>query len=585
MPSLTSKESIKFSPLESSLFLVLFVAIWVYLFVRAYTVFFVHDEIVTFWSYVIHWNPIPGNGYVDANNHFLLSLIAGGLTRLFQSESIFIVRLGSVLAFPIYFWSAYRLKVLFRGKWNFIAFLLLLVTTPFLIDFFSLARGYGLALAFLMFSLQQTIAYVREGKKWALFGACVGWLLAVYASLILLPFALAGVGLLVLAVWSKRVYLGLIPLVIVLCGLGYFVNYSFLLKELGKLYYGGSEGFFENTIHTLTFFLWNLKSMWLDVVLTIGAIFILFVTIRRFWISKRIGQPELVIPLFFILAVMSILLQHWVLGVNYPEDRAASYLVVFFFGALMICIDLFTRQAYWGMGISAFSAVFFSVTMNITHSVNFKHEHLDEELVALIPEQVQGAPPTVAGRWNMENELTRRLELPLRVYQRNDQPFDTLADYMICAPTPEHLKHYDRLRVDGISELTLLKRKRLLNRTKVKELTVEVQSQAEYQTLYTDELNQSSIIRCRGELGKLTMEHEVFLVIVSEDTVSKQQFTYEAIPFVRNKKIEADGSMKFDFSYALNACPDANKCTAYIWNQRLDELEGKMDLIIYHLSE
>ncbi|NVK64371.1 MAG: hypothetical protein HWE22_07270 [Flavobacteriales bacterium] len=585
MPTTTAEEPLKLSSKAFWLLFGVFVLLWAYLFVRSYTVFFVHDEIVTFWMYVVHWNPIPSHGFIDANNHFLLSLIAGGFTRLFQSESIFVVRLGSVLAFPIYFWSTFRLKILFQEKWNFISFLLLLVTTPFLIDFFGLARGYGLALAFLLFSLQQVVFHFRFGSKWTLFGACLGWLLAVYASLTLLPFALLGVGLLVLFVLKNRSYLGLIPLVVATIVLGYFADYSFLLKELGKLYYGGTEGFFQNTIHTLTFYLWQVKGVWLDVVLVAMSGFILFVTVRAYLKSKSLFQSELLIPLFFLLSVVSILLQHWVLGVNYPEDRAASYLVVFFFGALMLCIDQFTRKKYFGLGITAFSAVLFLATMNFTHSVNFEHEHLNEKLVRLIPDEVKGIPPTTSGYWNMENELTRRLDLPLRVYQRNDQPFDTLADYMVYYPKPTLLKTYEVVRKDEVSDLALLKRKHLLNRTKVDELSVELLSGAEFQTVYSDELSESTIIRCKGEIGRLTLEHEVFLVFVSEDTISKQQFTYEAVPFVRNKKIGKEGKMKFDFSYVLNARPDANACTVYIWNQRLDALEGKLELEMYHLSE
>lgn len=136
---------------EQLLLAAIFVLLWAYIIVRAFTVFFIHDEIVTKWCYVIDWNAFPNQGFVDANNHFLTSFLAGLFVRLFDSESMFIMRLGSVLAFPIYFWSIYRLKPLFRQKWNFYGLLIGLVCATFLIEFFSLARGYGLSLAFFVF--------------------------------------------------------------------------------------------------------------------------------------------------------------------------------------------------------------------------------------------------------------------------------------------------------------------------------------------------------------------------------------------------------------------------------------------------
>lgn len=587
MTSIRNKRSIHLSATELCLIFAAFLFLWSYLIIRSVTVFYVHDEIVTMWSYVVHWNPFPNQGNVDANNHFLLSLLAGAFIRLFNSDSMFVMRLGSVLAFPIYFWSLFRLNFLFQQKWNFFAMLMLFSTSAFLIEFFSLARGYGLASAFLVFSLQQTALYFYLGKKRVLLGACMGWLLAVYSSLTLLPFALLGVLLLLLFTLKRRFFIWLVPILLSAAALAYFVQYSFLLKELGKLYYGGTDGFFVNTVETLTFYLWNCKSVWLNGVLTLLFCFIMFVAIRSFWKVKDVFEPSFIFSLFLFAGVVSILVQHWLFGVNFPEDRTAIYLVIFFFGALTFAIDEFTARKGMAFGLIGIAMAFFLWNFNFSHSIAFYEEHVDVELVKRIPKSVYKIPPTTSGRWNMENELTRELELPFRVYQSNDQPSDTLVDYMIFYPSKrkELLKFYNVLHQDEVSGLALLERKVFLPRTRVDAVTNLIVSKAEFQTLYSSDLIDPLILRCSGNLDQLTKEKEIFIVFSSEDSLSKQRFTYEAVPIVRNKKVTDSGEMHFDFSYALNAIKGANSFAVYIWNQKRGELQGEIKLEVYSIDD
>lgn len=599
--SLLSK--IKNSSTEFRLVFGVFVFLWLYLIIRSFTVFDLHDELVTKWSYVIHWFPFPNRGNIDANNHFFLSLLAGFFTRIFKSDSMFLLRLGSLLAFPIYFWSIYRLKFLFNQKWNFYALLITLSTTAFLIEFFGLARGYGLALAFLVFSLQQMIAYFHSNSTKTLLGSLIGWILTVYASLTFLPFALIGVGMLGLFTISKSRGLRLrferrlsgaeahvvrfIPIVIALLLLAYFVQYSFLLKELDKLYYGGTEGFFVNTVHTLTRYIWSVEIVWVDVLLVLLTGFILFATIKQYSKSKSLFDSKMIFSLFFFLAIAGIFAQRLILEVNFPEDRTALYLVIFFFGALFLSIDQLTHKKGFGIFFIGFSLTFFLLNFNFTHSIAFFQEHLDEELVTLIPKNVKGTPPTTAGRWNMENELTRQLDLPFRMYQGNDRPSDTIVDYMIYYPERrlEISDLYKVIHQDKISGLALLERKKLLSRSKVAESLSQISSEAEYQTFYSSTLNGPMVLRCSGQLDKMMKEKEIFIVFSSQDSLSGQQFSYEVAPMIRNKKINDAGELKFDFSYAMNALDGANSFAVYLWNQNREELGGRIKLEVYKIDE
>jgi hypothetical protein len=369
--------------------------------------------------------------------------------------------------------------------------------------------------------------------------------------------------------------------------LAYFIEYSFTLKELGKLYYGGTEGFFANTVHSLTRYIWFTESIWTDLLITFSAGFILFVSIELFWRTKNLFDPKLLFPIFLFAGVASILIQHWFLDVNFPEDRTALYLVVFFFASLFLMFD--EGNAYNGLKIliSVLSLVLFLGTVNFSHSLQFNAEHIDEEVVRNIPLDVNGTPPTTAGRWNMENSLTRELGLPFRVYQNNDSDHDTLVDYMIYDPTRRpYLKNlYNIIHFDEISGQALLQRKKLLKRTKMLEVQHSIVSEAEFQNLRIAELEQPLILRCAGRLEQMTKEKEVFVVFSTEDSLSKQQFTYESVPMIRNAKVSEDGVLEFDFAYAMNLLKGANSYAAYVWNQYGEELQGEIKLEVYEIED
>ena len=152
----------KYLDKEKLPFWILFLLLWSFIWIRVFTVPLIYDEIHTKWIYMIEYNPLPYMGYVDANNHFLNSLIGGLLIRITGSDADWVIRLASVMAFPIYFWSVYAFRKFFQNKSSFYLFLTVFYGTMFLLDYFNLARGYGLSLAFLMLALQQSFDYIYE---------------------------------------------------------------------------------------------------------------------------------------------------------------------------------------------------------------------------------------------------------------------------------------------------------------------------------------------------------------------------------------------------------------------------------------
>ncbi|HTM47772.1 MAG TPA: hypothetical protein VL285_03785 [Bryobacteraceae bacterium] len=95
----------------------------------------------------------------DANHHVLHSFlckISIGILGL----SEFSFRLPSLLGGLLYFMAAFRLgRLLFGSGWALPLSISLLTLSPGLLDYFSAARGYGMAAAFLMLAILQMAHY------------------------------------------------------------------------------------------------------------------------------------------------------------------------------------------------------------------------------------------------------------------------------------------------------------------------------------------------------------------------------------------------------------------------------------------
>ncbi len=110
------------------------------------------DEAATYLNY-ISAGPMAVFNLNSANNHLVNTL----LTKFFSAlggNSEFVLRLPNLLAFVVYlFFSFLILNRFVKNKILVVFGYFLLAANPYVLDFFSLCRGYGLSLAFLMASL------------------------------------------------------------------------------------------------------------------------------------------------------------------------------------------------------------------------------------------------------------------------------------------------------------------------------------------------------------------------------------------------------------------------------------------------
>ena len=119
---------------------------------RAVRVPFTIDEASTYLNYLSS-NVLAVFDLNSANNHFLNTLLAK-LAYMLGGSSEFVLRIPNLLGYLIYLLFSFRILDRFvKNKVIVICGYLLLNLNPYVLDFFSLCRGYGLSLGFLMAAL------------------------------------------------------------------------------------------------------------------------------------------------------------------------------------------------------------------------------------------------------------------------------------------------------------------------------------------------------------------------------------------------------------------------------------------------
>jgi 4-amino-4-deoxy-L-arabinose transferase-like glycosyltransferase len=164
-----------------------------YIGIRAGKLSMTHDESSTTNVVDGSYNNImfAENMFGTANNHVLNSLLLKKSVNLFGWHE-WSIRLPNVLYFILYFVAVLLLmQHISRNIFFRFAGILLFCMPHFVIDYFSLARGYGMAVAFQTMSLYLLIRFFQERKEKHLAVSFIMLALAVYANFTWLNILLA----------------------------------------------------------------------------------------------------------------------------------------------------------------------------------------------------------------------------------------------------------------------------------------------------------------------------------------------------------------------------------------------------------
>jgi hypothetical protein len=209
---------------------------------RAATLSLTHDEALT-WLFHARapLSQIFGfGGAIPTNNHLLNTLLCKAAATLLGPSEL-ALRLPNLLAHAAYLFFSWKLLRRFVAPVTALAGFLLLNAQPFLLDFFSLCRGYGLSLGFLLAGLDSLAELDDEGETRGLLLIAVGCL----ASFSLI-YAYSGVMLALLCVrrrlrWQSWAVTATLLAVVL----------PAVFKLRRELDFGGVRGFWPDTLGSL----------------------------------------------------------------------------------------------------------------------------------------------------------------------------------------------------------------------------------------------------------------------------------------------------------------------------------------------
>ncbi len=368
-----------------------------YTILRADLLSLTHDECGSFaiWTnfdiFTCRTNP---ECWGSANLHWLYVLLMKISVGLF-GDSELAIRLPALFGHVIYLFFSFKLV-----KWS-VSFIppssyllsytsylqlfgfVLLNSNAYLLEFFSLARGYGLAMSMMMVSLYFLARWVESGRIGPLLGSLSGAALAVFSNFTLLIYfacLLAVIG--GMAVWAflkkdKNKAQREIPIAI---GRTAIVSLSFLallgwllhnpiriLRERGEFEWGRPTFYdtYKSVVHCSLYGGRYLKMYNLE--LFGGLFFLLLLAVT--WLAvvnfskkpkdtaARLYLAAVALPLLASLAAIA---QHWILGTKYQADRTA----IMFIPLCALAVFLFfqnllaQKRSPWRVGLVAFVGLF-----------------------------------------------------------------------------------------------------------------------------------------------------------------------------------------------------------------------------------
>lgn len=425
----------------------LFIALFSYLLLRTIYLPIQHDESATFFYYIQTGAFLPPDVHWDANNHILNSLLSFFSYKLLGNEP-WILRLPNLLAFVLYFWTAWGIALTIKQsivRWG---FFLSVVLAHYLFEYFGQTRGYGLSMALLMTGAFFLLRFLKHPGKW-LFALLIFTLfLATSANLTLLipSFLMIFYALVVLLLSEKSVKSYCITIGLFFCSLLLFyplIWYSFELKARGALYYGGTSGFWEYTGQSLSTYFIGGYADWMAAAYTILICLLLagllFLIVKANGYRKQLlHHPSFFFSYLFVGSIAAIFAMRYLLHVNFPEDRAALYLFPFLIFMFTFIINDATvsgmKNTSWYIVLLFYFPIHFIAHINISTTIFPMSENPPSAFFDSFSKEKNPAELPSIGGYKMQ-----RLCWAYMNYQRggdysqmlvSDQ-VDTICDYQI----------------------------------------------------------------------------------------------------------------------------------------------------------
>jgi len=429
--------------------------VFLYSCARSFILSITHDEALTvvYHASRSYFDIIANSGEIFLANNHLLSTV---LVKFFISNlgfSEFVARIPALIGCALYLIGVYKILELFfnKNRPSFLLGVFLLASNPFLLDFFSLARGYSLALGFFILGLYYLLKRVasldfKNRIRNTVF-SLIMLTLSVLANLAFLNVYLAIVGLLVLLdikdliiiIRNKKLSFSIFKqlslrtlLPIILSPLFLFTIYYspvIKMKKLSSLYFGGTIGFWHDTVSSLVrFSLYGKNYFNLNLVLLfqyfIVALIIFSLILLIYKLLKKqkltlLNKYLLIFGALLFLCALSIILQNKLFETKFVTGRAAIFFIpIFLIFALLVFKNVYTISLRNGrviinfllFCIALFSAVHFIRCANFTYAYVWKYDAFTKDVIKNIvvlhqDEMLQDKQITIGADWHFEPSI------------------------------------------------------------------------------------------------------------------------------------------------------------------------------------
>jgi hypothetical protein len=356
--------------------------------------------------------------WFDANNHILHTYLAWLSTSLLGPTE-FTLRLPALLGAALYLGAVFYLTrlVVHSPGWA-LLLVLLLVCNPLVLDFLPAARGYGLALAFLMwgfaFAARSLLPGAEQGwhprRLWLACSVALGLCVACNLAFLWISFSLAATLFLLTATASRRAPPGYPPIrsLILYLGLpGPLVLLALLSPYLNKIkrahFYVGNDRLIETLRDLLnaSFFRAEKAVSWrapshpgVEILppwaLSLGGLALLAALVltlaplcRRSLREGVFGLPaaDRIALLFGVppcAALAFHVVAHWLIGLKYPLDRTAIYAVpLFTLAGLFVWLRRESPSRWSSAGVACLALVVvarYLTQLDPTYFQTWKHD-------------------------------------------------------------------------------------------------------------------------------------------------------------------------------------------------------------------
>jgi hypothetical protein len=383
---------------NKSTFLLLALPFFAYVVIRAWLLSITFDEAYMYLYFIDDtYANIFNYTFLTANNHVLITLANKFLVSIFP-VSEFLLRVPSLIGYIIFLLYSWAILGGLKNRYFRTAAFLFVNLNPFVIDFFSIARGYGLGMGAMTAALFYCIRYYSGDKKYfpglilsILFGSIsvlsnFSYLNFFIPLLILLSILTLvkyfdnritkspGATLRLIAAWLLSFIFLAVPVLL------YSWRTGNRLKEANQLFYGGDKSFWQDTVGSLvssTLYGKSYEPFWtfilkaIIIVVTATSLVYALILIAEGWKKIRANGAFLIMLSLLLLSIGCSLLMHHLAGTRFLIERTALLYVIYF--QLIVC--------YWGYylfrlnkWLAVLPAVLFALAVfHFTGSINLSY--------------------------------------------------------------------------------------------------------------------------------------------------------------------------------------------------------------------